>query len=341
MMKRETWADLFAAYQNPLYRYLYRMCGSREVAEELLQETFYRAMLSFTLRDAKAVRAWLYKVARHLYIDWLRRQTAERTTLVETHHAGYRIDKLDDDDTTLSPLLTQETRLTLYKQIGEWGVVVGSVHATKRLFGDVRYEVNFQRKYLEEDGGFSFAVPPQLLGQPLPERKETADMWEQWKHVDDGHVAELAFSTREPMTPEKLLELLRPYNLKVLQMPVYAGELQEFSISHASAGGYAFVPHLVLRPAVQYRGRGMSIQDDLNHSVEAAKAQLPADLEWLLANGSYDGRDYDEKRLAYVKKNGITVYGAVVTGPIRELERLRQEKMFHSFQFGRIETWNW
>jgi RNA polymerase sigma factor (SigM family) len=78
MMKRETWADLFAAYQNPLYRYLYRMCGSREVAEELLQETFYRAMLSFTLRDAKAVRAWLYKVARHLYIDWLRRQTAER-----------------------------------------------------------------------------------------------------------------------------------------------------------------------------------------------------------------------------------------------------------------------
>lgn len=56
-MKRETWADLFAAYQNPLYRYLYRMCGSREVAEELLQETFYRAMLSFTLRDAKAVRA--------------------------------------------------------------------------------------------------------------------------------------------------------------------------------------------------------------------------------------------------------------------------------------------
>jgi hypothetical protein len=263
------------------------------------------------------------------------------TTLVETHHAGYRIDKLDDDDTTLSPLLTQETRLTLYKQIGEWGVVVGSVHATKRLFGDVRYEVNFQRKYLEEDGGFSFAVPPQLLGQPLPERKETADMWEQWKHVDDGHVAELAFSTREPMTPEKLLELLRPYNLKVLQMPVYAGELQEFSISHASAGGYAFVPHLVLRPAVQYRGRGMSIQDDLNHSVEAAKAQLPADLEWLLANGSYDGRDYDEKRLAYVKKNGITVYGAVVTGPIRELERLRQEKMFHSFQFGRIETWNW
>lgn len=80
-MKAQSWSELFADYQYPLYRYLFRMCGSREVAEELLQETFYRAMLSLSIQDARQVRAWLYKVARNLYVDWLRRQTSEQKML--------------------------------------------------------------------------------------------------------------------------------------------------------------------------------------------------------------------------------------------------------------------
>lgn len=80
-MKAQLWSEWFAEYQQPLYRYLYRMCGSREVAEELLQETFYRAMLSLSIQDARQARAWLYKVARLLYIDWLRKQTSEKSML--------------------------------------------------------------------------------------------------------------------------------------------------------------------------------------------------------------------------------------------------------------------
>ncbi|GED69257.1 RNA polymerase subunit sigma [Brevibacillus reuszeri] len=80
-MKAQTWSELFAEYQYPLYRYLFRMCGSREIAEELLQETFYRAMLSLSIQEARQVRAWLYKVARNLYIDWLRKQTSEQNML--------------------------------------------------------------------------------------------------------------------------------------------------------------------------------------------------------------------------------------------------------------------
>ncbi|KZE52255.1 RNA polymerase subunit sigma-24 [Brevibacillus parabrevis] len=80
-MKAQLWSEWFAQYQHPLYRYLYRMCGSREIAEELLQETFYRAMLSLSIQDARQARAWLYKVARNLYIDWLRKKTSEKSML--------------------------------------------------------------------------------------------------------------------------------------------------------------------------------------------------------------------------------------------------------------------
>lgn len=77
-MKPETYTALFLEYQQPLCRYLTRISGSKEIAEELLQETFYRAMLSLRQGELRQVRPWLYKVARHLYIDWQRKQAAEQ-----------------------------------------------------------------------------------------------------------------------------------------------------------------------------------------------------------------------------------------------------------------------
>ena len=53
------------------------MCGSKEIAEELVQETFYRAMVSMKTEHRDYARAWLYKVARHLFIDWYRKHRGE------------------------------------------------------------------------------------------------------------------------------------------------------------------------------------------------------------------------------------------------------------------------
>ena len=77
-MQKETFQALFSEYQEPLFTYLYRMCYSKETAEELVQETFYRAMVSLRPKDMRYARAWLHKVARNLYIDWLRRRVAEQ-----------------------------------------------------------------------------------------------------------------------------------------------------------------------------------------------------------------------------------------------------------------------
>ncbi|WP_208918573.1 RNA polymerase sigma factor [Paenibacillus uliginis] len=68
-MRSDLYTELFKTYQSSLYLYLYRMCGSKETAEELVQETFYRAMVSMKTEHREYARAWLYKVARHLFID--------------------------------------------------------------------------------------------------------------------------------------------------------------------------------------------------------------------------------------------------------------------------------
>ncbi|NMO96433.1 RNA polymerase sigma factor [Paenibacillus lemnae] len=76
-MRSDLYTELFKQHQPSLYLYLYRMCGSREIAEELVQETFYRAMISMKAEHREYARAWLYKVARHLFIDWFRKRRGE------------------------------------------------------------------------------------------------------------------------------------------------------------------------------------------------------------------------------------------------------------------------
>lgn len=54
------------AYANDLFRYLYWLCRDRARAEDLAQETFARAWAAWeTQRDEKAVKAWLFTIARN------------------------------------------------------------------------------------------------------------------------------------------------------------------------------------------------------------------------------------------------------------------------------------
>lgn len=67
--------EIYLALAEPLYYYLLKLTGSPNVAEELVQETFYRATLSLDLYENEQVKSWLFKVARNAYMDqWRKRQ---------------------------------------------------------------------------------------------------------------------------------------------------------------------------------------------------------------------------------------------------------------------------
>ncbi len=70
---------LYEAHGPSLLRYLRRMTGNAESAEDLLQETFIQAMRrQDRLTDAASPQAWLFVIARNLAISALRRR--RRTT---------------------------------------------------------------------------------------------------------------------------------------------------------------------------------------------------------------------------------------------------------------------
>lgn len=68
--------ELYQAYHKELYLYIYSLSGNREVAEDLLQETFLKAILS--LPDSHTnMRAWLYTVARNLYFNFAKKEKSK------------------------------------------------------------------------------------------------------------------------------------------------------------------------------------------------------------------------------------------------------------------------
>lgn len=57
--------QLYRKYEGELYLYIYSICKDKHAAEDLLQETFLKAILA--LPDGHTnIRAWLYLVARNL-----------------------------------------------------------------------------------------------------------------------------------------------------------------------------------------------------------------------------------------------------------------------------------
>ncbi|GAA3404411.1 RNA polymerase sigma factor [Paenibacillus hodogayensis] len=149
-MKNETYAELFRSYHQALYRYLYRMCGSKETAEELLQETFYRSMLSLRTEHLNMARAWLYKVARHLYIDWYRRHHTEQQAM----------QKLEKQASGISSLGSPEKALEEKEQLQRMERVLLCLPEQYRTI-----------VYLREVDGFSYAELAELLGLSVDQVK--------------------------------------------------------------------------------------------------------------------------------------------------------------------------
>lgn len=68
---------LIEQYQHRLLRYLIYLCGNRELAEDLFQETWIRVLERGHQYDGKhEFSTWLYAVARNLTLDYLRRKSA-------------------------------------------------------------------------------------------------------------------------------------------------------------------------------------------------------------------------------------------------------------------------
>lgn len=67
--------ELYKLYSKELYKYFLYQVTNIDIAEELLQETFFQAFKSINSFNGKSsVKTWLYGVARNVYLKSLRKK---------------------------------------------------------------------------------------------------------------------------------------------------------------------------------------------------------------------------------------------------------------------------
>lgn len=70
-------SELLKIYYADIYSYLRRLCGSKQDAEDLTQQTFLKVWSSLDgFKGRSKFSTWLYRIAHNTFIDWQRRNTS-------------------------------------------------------------------------------------------------------------------------------------------------------------------------------------------------------------------------------------------------------------------------
>lgn len=74
--------EVYREYATPVYKYLYTLTGSADLAEELTQETFYQALISIHRYNGQCkLLVWLCQIGKHLYFDHLKKEKRRGKTV--------------------------------------------------------------------------------------------------------------------------------------------------------------------------------------------------------------------------------------------------------------------
>ncbi|MDG5788600.1 RNA polymerase sigma factor [Evansella sp. AB-P1] len=74
MKKSLSLEQIYSLYMQDVYRYIFSLCKNKALSEDIVQETFYRAYFYVEEFDQEKVKPWLFKVAYHTFIDFIRKE---------------------------------------------------------------------------------------------------------------------------------------------------------------------------------------------------------------------------------------------------------------------------
>lgn len=121
MPKREL-EDWYNAYSTTIYQYVFFLVRDVELAEDITQETFYRAYKQAArFRQQASVKTWLHRIARNAAYDELRRKRLIAFVTFTKQHEPQM------DDLALRSLLTKELHSKLYQAISQLKLVYRDV----------------------------------------------------------------------------------------------------------------------------------------------------------------------------------------------------------------------
>ena len=76
--------EIYKEYSKIVYNYLLSLTGNSEIAEELMQETFYNAVKNINkFRNEASMKTWLCKIAKNKWIDYLKKSNVSSEVSID------------------------------------------------------------------------------------------------------------------------------------------------------------------------------------------------------------------------------------------------------------------
>ncbi len=128
----EDFESLYQSYYVDVFRFLRGLSADEHLAEELTQETFFRALRSLDTFEGKSdIRVWLCAIAKHCFYSWAKKQNRFSGTEVS--------DQLPADETHFTELLAdREQALQIHQFLHDLHEPYKEIFML-RIFGELSF----------------------------------------------------------------------------------------------------------------------------------------------------------------------------------------------------------
>lgn len=127
--------DVCISYYNDIYYYLLSLAHDKELAKDITQDTFLKALKSLhNLQDASKVKSWLFSIARNNYLTELKKR--KKVVVVEL------FEELVD-----LQMVTPEQAYLLKEKKAWWESLLSSLNEEEKLI----FELRINHKYSYEE----------------------------------------------------------------------------------------------------------------------------------------------------------------------------------------------
>ncbi|WP_405096998.1 anti sigma factor C-terminal domain-containing protein [Oceanobacillus sp. FSL H7-0719] len=220
----------------------------------------------------------------------------------------------------------------LYKEIGSETLKAGEYDSDLALGFNRNESVNLTVKENTmnlRDREFSFVYP----SQDIPSRLMNG--WDKLNEIPEGTVTEAFLSLDKSYHPKELESLLLDYDIKVVWNAVDTGLEDEMLDKDGSVVTPIGYPEENTTPS------NSSFTEEDNKDLFLEQLNYLDEQEKIATSIMGEASIATKERLNYISQNGIKLYGVVITGPTKEIHKLRAQKEIRGIHIGEVEFWNW
>ncbi|MFQ3542939.1 RNA polymerase sigma factor SigX [Halobacillus rhizosphaerae] len=103
---------IYEQYHQDLYQFIMYMVKDRDIAEDLVQETYIKILRSYhTYDNRSSEKTWLFSIARHVTIDYFRKQKRKRARIFDWFDWGEKQETIQDHQPLPEELAIQNDEL--------------------------------------------------------------------------------------------------------------------------------------------------------------------------------------------------------------------------------------